>query len=171
MIRGERQSRSSWIAQQMMKTDSTLCSLTRLIRLGRENLQPIGLRNSTPTKWTSPATCCLFTLAWMGGIPAGTNADEVIEGAGIVSVTTSLIARALGQVINDPNPLISRVLASSRNCSPWASLPRMNRGICRCMRGNRLRSSVNCDIASLWRIGFSVAPIGTPVLVLNWVAI
>jgi hypothetical protein len=54
----------------------------------------------------------------MGGIPAGTRADEVIEGAGIVKVTVSLIERGLGLVKNAPFALISSVLASSRNCSP-----------------------------------------------------
>ena len=47
----------------------------------------MGLRNSTPTRCTSPASCWRFTLAWIGGIPAGTSAEDVIDGAGIVRVT------------------------------------------------------------------------------------
>ena len=67
-------------------------------------------------------------LAWMGAIPAGTSPDDVIEGAGIVNVMKALIFSGLGLATKAPIALISKVLASSMNCSPWASFPRMNNG-------------------------------------------
>ena len=65
------------------------------------------------------------------------DAEEIIDGAGIVKVTMSHIDRALGQAMNAPIALISSVLASSMNCSPCTSRPRMNRGIWRRIRGKR----------------------------------
>jgi len=65
-----------------------------------------------------------------------------------------------------PNALISSVLASSKNCSPWKSFPRTNSGICRWIR---------CERRCSWYIGtivvfrcntFSRMAIGTPVIVL-----
>jgi len=45
-----------------------------------------------------------------------------------------LIASGLGLARKAPNALISSVLANSMNCSPCASLPRMNSGTCNWMR-------------------------------------
>ena len=38
----------------------------------------------------------------MGGMPAGTNPDDVMEGAGMVRVIVSLMARGRGLVMNAP---------------------------------------------------------------------
>jgi hypothetical protein len=175
---GARQWRIAGVVRTTVKNGSTLWQAAFLHGCGKqldlwktaaENPYPIGFKNSTPTKWTSPACWCLFTLAWMGAIPAGTKAEDVIEGAGIVRVTISFTASGRGHVMNAPNPLISSVLASSRNCSPCASLPRTNIGICKCIRWNRLRSSSRGDMLTLWWRTFSLTPISTPVLVLTLV--
>jgi hypothetical protein len=125
-----------------------LCSFScSYIHVGAGAHQAIGLRNSTPTRWTSPASCWRLTRAWIGAMPAGTKAEEVIEGAGIVRVMTSLAASDRGHVMKAPRALMSKVLANSRNCSPWASLPRTNKGTCRCIRWKRRRSSYIADIS------------------------
>ncbi len=66
----------------------------------------------------------------MGAIPAGTSPEDVMEGAGMVNVMKPPIANGLGLAKKAPKALTSSVLASSINCSPCASLPRMNSGIC-----------------------------------------
>ena len=85
-------------------------------------MDPLGLLLEIVAITVYPGGAFLAVLTWLtrrvGGMPAGTRAEEVIEGAGIVSVTTSPIARDRGQVMNAPSALTSNVLASSRNCLP-----------------------------------------------------
>jgi hypothetical protein len=125
---------------------------------------PIGLRNSTPIKWMSPAARWRRTLAWIGGIPDGTRAEAVREGAGIVKVSISLTFKDLGQVIKAPKALIFRVLASSMNWSEWESRPRINRGTCSRMRCERRRSSV-------MTVAMTSGPRSSLVLISTWVLV
>src|SRR5579875_3480830 len=80
-------------------------------------------------------------------MPAGTSAEDVIDGAGMVRVTTSFTTNARGHVMNAPSALILSVLASSMNWSRCASRPRIKSGICRRSRWDRRRSSKKSEIA------------------------
>ena len=56
-----------------------------------ENFLADRLQKLDAYEVASPASCCRLTLAWIGGIPAGTRPEEMIEGAGMVRVMMSLI--------------------------------------------------------------------------------
>src|ERR1700690_3471362 len=91
----------------------------------------------------------------MGGIPAGTRAEEVIDGAGIVTVSRDPGLSGRGQAMRAPFALISRVLPNSRNCSPWESRARINRGIWSLRRVER-RPSVTRGSTVTWGEMFSL---------------
>jgi hypothetical protein len=80
--------------------------------------QSRGLRNSTATKCTSPATTERRTRPVIAGADSGTRPDEDGEGAGILRVMTSFTLNGRGLARKAPTELIFKVLVKSRNSSP-----------------------------------------------------
>lgn len=75
----------------------------------------------------------------MGGVSLGTTPEAAEEGAGIVRWTIWSGRRMCADATQVPLALILRVLVSSMNSTPEVSVARKKTGICKRMRGDRLR--------------------------------
>jgi hypothetical protein len=74
----------------------------------------------------------------IGGVSLGTRLGDAGAGAGMVSWTVWLGRKMCWEAMQAPKALILRVLVSSTNSVPEASVPRTNTGTCKRRRGERL---------------------------------
>src|SRR5277367_6234972 len=111
-----------------------------------------GLRNSSPKSRISPAESWRRTLAVMGGVSLGTMPEEAEDGAGMVRWTIWSGRKIWVEARQAPVALMFSVFVSSINSAPDVSAARRNTGICKRMRGDRLRLEGSTRWPSLRRL-------------------